>query len=405
MSGGTITTISNMLKDIYLGPISEQLNNETLILARLETRTQDFVGNQVVLPLHTGRSGGVGARGEDQDLPAAGNQVYKRAVYDTRNLYGRLRVTGPSMMKSRNDAGSFIPILRGEIDGLRQDLKRDLARQFYGSGDGKVATCGTTTTSATVVLSSSEPIDKGYLYPGLPVNIGTASNVNSLISGEAIVSVDASTPSITVSTSISTTSSDFVFIAGSTADDSTAAGGVYEVDGLQKMVATSGAVGGLNPATAGEEFWASMSISASGGNVALDDFQQAFNRSRLAGGEISAILTSFGVQRKYFNLLQSQVRYMDPQVLRGGFQVLEHMGKPIIADRDAPWGKAFFLDEQYIKVYSPQDWHFLDEDGHTLKWVTGRDAWEAVLARYLNLGTNRRNTHVIYDSITDTTGY
>src|SRR5690242_6011742 len=145
MAGGTITTISNMLKDIYLGPITEQLNNETLILARLETRTQDFVGNQVVLPLHTGRYGGVGARGEDQDLPAAGNQVYKRAVYDTKNLYGRLRVTGPSMMTSRNDAGSFIPILRGEIDGLRQDLKRDLARQFYGDGLGRVATCGTTT--------------------------------------------------------------------------------------------------------------------------------------------------------------------------------------------------------------------------------------------------------------------
>lgn len=402
MSGGTITTISNMLKDVYLGPISEQLNNETLILARLETRTQDFVGNQVVLPLHTGRSGGVGARGEDQDLPAAGNQVYKRAVYDTKNLYGRLRVTGPSMMKSRNDAGSFIPILRGEIDGLRQDLKRDLARQFYGDGTGKIATCGTTSSSNDVVLGSSEAIDKGYLYPGLVVDIGTLAAPTTIASGVTISAVDASGPTITVSGSaVSTTSSDFVFVSASVGASSVS----YEIDGLSKLVATSGAVGGLDPANAGEEFWASMTLAASGGNVALDDFQQAFNRSRLAGGEISAIITSFGVQRKYFNLLQSQVRYMDPQTLRGGFQVLEHMGKPIIADRDAPWGKAWFLDEQYIKVYSPQDWHFLDEDGHTLKWVTGRDAWEAVLARYLNLGTNRRNTHVTYTGVTDSTGY
>lgn len=401
MAGGTITTISNMLKDIYLGPITEQLNNETLILARLETRTQDFVGNQVVLPVHTGRSGGVGARGEDQDLPAAGNQVYAKAVYDTKNLYGRLRVTGPSMMKSRNDAGSFIPILRGEIDGLRQDLKRDLARQFYGDGTGKVATCGTSGPSTTVTLSSSEAIDKGYLYPGLPVDIGTLSAPTTIVSNSLITAVDASTPSITISDSVSVTGSDFVFISAAVAASSVS----YEVDGLAKLVSTSGTVGGINSATAGNEYWKAMSISATGGNVALDDFQQAFNRSRLAGGEVSAIITSFGVQRKYFNLLQSQVRYMDPQTLRGGFQVLEHMGKPIIADRDAPWGKAWFLDEQYIKVYSPQDWHFLDEDGHTLKWVTGRDAWEAVLARYLNLGTNRRNTHVIYDSVTDTTGY
>ena len=401
MAGATISTISALLKDLYLPPVTEQLNNEVLLLSRLETRSQDFVGNQAVLPVHSGRSGGIGARAELGTLPSAGNQVFDRAVYDLKYLYGRVQVSGPSMAKSKNDTGSFLQVLKAELDGIRMDLKRDLARQAYADGTGKVATCGTTTAATVVVLSSREPIDKGYLYPGLLVDIGTLAAPSTVVSGALISAVDASTPSITIDSSVTTSSSDFVFVSGSVAASSTS----YEVDGLAKLVATSGAVGGINPATAGSEYWAAMGISASGGNVALDDFQQAFNRVRLAGGEVSAIITSFGVQRKYFNLLQSQVRYVDPMTIKGGFQTLEHMGKPIIADRDAPWGKAWFLDERFIKVFSPQDWHFLEEDGDVLKWVLNQDAWQAVLARYLNFGITRRNTHLLYDSVTDTTGY
>ena len=401
MAGATLSTLSAILKDYYLPPVTEQLNNEVLLLSRLETRTQDFFGHQVVLPVHSGRSGGIGARGELGTLPTADSQKYDKAVYDLAYLYGRVQVSGPSMAKTRTDTGAFLQSLKSELDGIRADLKRDLARQSYGSGNGKVATCGTTTSSSTVVLSSREPIDKGYLYPGLPVDIGTVAAPHSVVQASVIASVDAAGPSITIGSAVTTSSSDFVFVSGSV-DASVS----YETNGLQNLVSDTGAIGGIDPANAGSEYWAALKISASGGNVALDDFQQAFNRSRLAGGEISAIITSFGVQRKYFNLLQSQVRYVDPMTVKGGFQTLEHMGKPIIADRDHPWEMAHFLDERFIKVFSPQDWHFLEEDGNVLKWVLNQDAWQAVLTRYLNFGITRRNTHIIYDSITsDSTGY
>lgn len=394
--GATVATLSAILKDMYLPPVTEQLNNEVLLLNRLETRTQDFYGNQAVLPIHTGRAGGYGARDELDDLPDAGNQTYDKVVYEPKSLYGRIQVSGQSMMRTRSNAGAFLQSLKSELDGKRNDLKRDLARQTYGDGSGKVATCGTTTSSTTVVLSSREAIDKGYLFPGLVVDIGTVAAPTTIASGATISAVNASGPSITIDSSVSTTSADFVFITGAAKANKS-----LEVNGLQGIVSDSLSLGGIDPTTAGNEYWQSLTISATSGHVALDDFQQAFNRVRLAGGEVSAVITSFGVQRLYFNLLQSQVRYVDPMTIKGGFQTLEHMGKPIIADRDHPWASAHFLDERFIKVFSPQDWHFLEEDGNVLKWVLNKDAWQAVLARYLELGATRRNTQVLYDSITD----
>src|SRR3954467_15443998 len=99
IAGANISTVANVLKDFYLPPVVEQLNNEVLLLQRLEARSQELFGNQAVVPLHAFRTAGIGPAPEDGALPAAGNQGYKKAVYDLKYLYGRVRVTGPSMAK------------------------------------------------------------------------------------------------------------------------------------------------------------------------------------------------------------------------------------------------------------------------------------------------------------------
>src|SRR5690242_20102006 len=144
MAGATLTTLSNILKDFYLPPVVEQLNNEVLMLQRLEARDQELFGNRAYMPLHKTRSGGIGAAPENGALPAAGNQGFDKAVYDLKYLYGRIRVTGPAMAKTASEAGAFLKALQSELDGIRNDLKKDLARQVYADGTGEIAQCGTT---------------------------------------------------------------------------------------------------------------------------------------------------------------------------------------------------------------------------------------------------------------------
>ena len=119
------------------------------------------------------------------------------------------------------------------------------------------------------------------------------------------------------------------------------------------------------------------------------------------------MLCSFGVQRAVYNLLQSQIRFTGEDVtkLRGGFQSLSFDGYPLVADRLAPFGKLFMLDKRFVKLFAAMDWQFLDQDGHTLKWVIGKDAYEFALARYANFGVSRRNVHLLMTGISDATGF
>ena len=401
MAGATLSTLSALLKEFYLPPVVEQLNNEVLIVQRLEARDQEIFGKEAYVPLHVQRSGGIGARAELGALPTASNQGYNKAVYDLTWQYGIVQVSGPSMAKTASEAGSFLQALKSELDGIRNDLQIDIARQLYGNGDAIIATCGSSGPSTTVTLANAEALRKGFLYIGQIVDIGTVANPTSITSAATITGVNLATPSITISASVTVTGANFVFRSGSAG-----AGSNFEMNGLQNLVTSGSAnvVGGIDSSQAANQFWQNLQ-DTSGGALTLDKMMQNYNQVKIAGGNLSVILSSYGLQRAYFNLLQSQVRYTEPTTIRGGFQVLDFQGLPFIADRLHPFGRIDWLDESYLKVYSNRDWHFLDEDGHILKWVVGFDAWQAVLARYMQLGVVRRDVQLVQSGLTDANGF
>lgn len=408
--GATLATLSNILKEFYLPPVVDQLNNEVLLFSRLEKSSEELRGNEAVVPLHTTRSGGIGPAGENVALPAAGSQGYAKAVYDIKPQYGRVRVTGLAMEKTEKESGAFLQALESEINGIRTDLMRDLARQTYGDGTGQIAQCGTTTAANVVVLNATnkESLRKGWLYIGMVVDIGTVTDARAIATARNITDVSISAGTITIDgAAVTTSTSHFVFRSGSGLATTGGAVAAGELTGLKSLVSDAATtVGGINEATAGNGYWANLRDTSTS-TLSSDALVQNMNQVRIAGGDISAMLASFGMQRKLFGLLQSQVRYVDPQTIRGGFKVLEFNGQPVIADRDAPFGHLYLLDEPQLKVFRNRDWHWLDQDGHTLKWVSGFDAWEAVLACYLNLGTKRRNTSLVMTNLAtdDPTGY
>jgi hypothetical protein len=416
--GATLSTLSNILKEYYLGPVAEQLNNEVLLLSRLESRSEDLVGKYAYIPLHKTRSGGIGARAEQAALPVAGKQGYDKATYDLKYLYGAVQVTGPSVAKTKNEAGSFLQVLKSELDGLRNDLRRDLARQVYGDGTALIAQCGTTTASTTVSLNSAagkEAIRKGWLYVGMLIDIGTTADVDVVAAGREINGVDYDNATITISgAAVTTSSSHYVSRAGSATNGgaSSETSKSNEIDGLQRIVDAdtpsngSNTFGGIDPYDAGNSWWDNkrMAIADAAGNGVLskEDLQKAINLVRLEGVAPTAMITSLGVQREFYMLLEDDVRYIEPDSglnLGAGFKTLTYNGMPLIADIDAPYGRIYMIDESTMKVFSDQDWHFLDMDGSTLRQVQGYDVFEAVMARYMNIGVTRRNNQMVVTGI------
>jgi len=405
MAGADLTALSNVLKNFYVGPIREQLNQNVLIAQQLRVNDQDLQGLKAVVPLHTSRTAGIGARGENVTLPTAGSQGYQQVTYDLKYLYGIVQVSGPAIAKTRSDSGAFLQAMKSELDGLRLDLQLDLSRQFYGAGTGAIDTIPTGVASATQTLSSSETILKGFFYPGMTVDIGTIASPTARVSGGVITAVNPTTGAITLSASVTTTSGDSVFRAGGTV-----AAGTYEVDaGLQKIIATAAnTVGGLDASQAANAIWDNQRDIS--GTWTLNQLQTNWNKCANAGASASdmVVMTTPGLVRQMFATsdFKSNVRFVNSTTLNGGFEEVSFSAGSgqivLMADRLAPYGKAHFVDKQHIMQFSPADWDFLSRDGLTVRWVTNLDAFQAILFRYLNLGADRRNTSLVMSGISDT---
>lgn len=409
MPGALVSTVSDVLKYRYLGPVQSQLNNEILVtqILDLDSKNVDLDGLKAVIPVHHGRSTGIGARQEDEDLPAAGNQAYKKAEFDLAYLYGRARFTGQAIQKTKTDAGAFIRVVTEELDRLRDDLALDTARQYYGDGTGAIATIPTGAASATQTLASDEALQKGFLYVGMKVDIGTMANPRASGDSRTITDIDVANKTITLDASVTTANNDIVF-----REDNNAASSVTkEIDaGLQKLISTSAnTVGGINAAAAGTRFWDNLR-DTTGGGISLSSLMLNWNKAHAAGARADevVVLTTPGLARRLFETadFKSNVRFVESENMKGGFEKISFASGSgrlsLITDRLAPYGKVFYVHKKHVRVFSPGDWDFLQRDGLTIRWVDNKDAFQAVLFRYVNLGTNRRNTSLVMSGLTDT---
>lgn len=399
----TLTTLANILKRHYLPPVREQLNNGVYILSKVASGKEFLYGSDARIPLHTERSSGISARAESGTLLASGNQGWQVLSFDlVYPAYGRVRLTGPAIERTSSNVGAFLSAMKSEMDFILNDLKKDLARQCYGDGTAAIEVASNGGSSTTVTVST-EAIRKSQLYAGEVVDIGTAANYDSKLTADPIVSVDEAAGTIVMTTASDlSTGGPFYVIRTANAVSSTV---VYELtEGLQSLVdvTAGGTVGGLSSTT--YPIW-DNNRNTSGGALTEDKMLQLWNLGIAKGANVESyeILTSLGGVRQFYNLKVSQVRYDEPTVISGGFSQLNFMGRPLVGDYEAPYGEMRFLDWSRLFEFSNRDFHFLEEDGDVWKWVSGVDAYEAVLTKYMNLGADRRNVHGVL-TFTDTTG-
>lgn len=414
-----VSTVSKVLKDKYLGPVNGQLNSDVLVfqILDLDSNNIDLDGLRAVVPLHKGRTAGIGARLENETLPSAGNQSYDAVYFDLTYQYGRAQFSGQAIQKTKTDAGAFIRVMTDELDRLRDDLGLDLARQVYSDGTGRIATLNDTATSATHVISSAEAIDKGFLYPNMKVDVGTLANPLLKLTADAIVSVSGT--SVVFTTSFTAAVTDFIFRAGNANASSVS----KEVQGLQAFNAAAagvypanlGQATGIDSSSAANAYWDNGRTNVAGA-ISLSQLMIDTNKANAKGAKASDIITitTPGIARRLFETsdFKSNVRFVDTNAgsmnLKSGFEKLSFSSGAgsytLVTDRLAPWGQVHLVDKARLKVFSPGGWDFLARDGLTIRWVDSKDAFQAVLFRYLNIGAGRRNTSFLQYGITDT-GY
>jgi hypothetical protein len=365
----TMATLQDILKNFYIGPIRENLNKSTVLLAQLKKSSTEVVGEQVILPLHFGRNWGIGSRGTSGTgtLPTARNQQYDKAYFTTKDVYGRINISGKTIRATKTDRGAFLRSVTSETKGMTEDLSSDVNRQMYGNADGILTTIPTGSAGAQVVQTVAST---QYLEEGMHIDITGGGNLLD----NTIASIDSETQ-ITLAVAVDTADADVIRIAGTGATD--------ELNGLNLITNNTGSLQNIDPASV--SVWKGNVFGSDAAPVALneDDMQEAQDAAEIRGGKIDFIVTSYPGKRKYVALLAAQKRYTTPQVgkLKGGYSYIDFNDIPLVVDRHcqaSPTASRFyFLTLKDLGIYRMADFDWMKEDGNILARQVGSSATES----------------------------
>lgn len=407
----TIAAVEDVLKEVYVADqLESQLQEEVMLLEWFEETTEytDSDGLKASVPLKIGRSGGIGARGVGEQLPSADHQKPRKASYNYKNLYLQIQVYGPVVARMETNRQSAIREIDFEINGGIEDMQKDMQRQLHSFGDASVllAALPGNASSTTILLGASNypVLERGWLYEGLAIDVGSLVTPTAIVEGRRILSVNdsPSAPSITISgAAITPTAGSLIFIHGNRS-----ASGSNELNGLGNLVDDTVAVGGIDPTNAGDEKWKATVEHNSGTlrDLTIARMNNLHRKVRQKGGKVSDIWGSLGMQQKYYELLQAQVRFAgDTKLAAGRVEGPEFNGKIFVGDPDALPNRVYMLAKKHLMMFSagPIAWQNQTTGGNILAWRQDFDAFVARAAKYCQVGTNRRSALGVLEDLNE----
>ncbi len=411
--GQTMTTADAALKNFYLDPVREQINQKNVLLEYVSKGKVDVEGRYAVLSLHTKRNSSVGARADGNYLPgtliagtttAIGQQGFAEQRVILKQLFGRIQVDERVLKAAKTNRGSFINIMNVETSGLAEDMKKDLNRQLFGDGLAKIATLGTGTSSATQTLKNDTTRAQArQLEVGMVLDVGTLTDADASAASAVISSMDLSNlaaATIVFTASISTTTGDFLRRAGVGAGGDPAA---VEVTGLTSIADSTGTLFNVDPTT--DTRWSSYE-KGSVGAITDDALIAAIQEVNYNSGEnLDLFLTTSGVVRSYAASLAVQKRFANTIDLKGGFKGLSvgagNSEVGLTDDRDCPSGTVFGVNSKHLLMHVAGDWEWMDLDGAIWSRQANKASYEATMFRFHELTTDRRNSLAKLTGVTD----
>lgn len=392
----SISSAMAILKNWYQGPIVSQFNDEIPFYKECEKGKEKWNGLQVIRPLKVRRNPGIGATSDGGLLPTIGQQTTAQATISAKFNYLRFGITGPMLKASQGDKGAFVSAMEYEMSEGLTDLKNDVNRQIFWTGNGALATVSANAVASTVItVTGRESTEDGnkFLDIGMVIDVYTSAGVLQA-SGVEITNISGTTTAtLTLSSAVTVSANSIVVRSG--AYNQEIQGVLTTQDGLTTSVY------GINRAT--YPVYQGNAVSAAGNQLTLNLMQQAYNEAkRRGGGKINAIYTDFDSERFYNKLLIADKRYMGKVKGDGTFSdvngsYLEFAGVPIVPDKDAP-RRFFFLDSKTFKKYVLSELEWADETGTPMIAQISTDAFEARLRLFANMFCEKPSANAVLSS-------
>jgi hypothetical protein len=113
------------------------------------------------------------------------------------------------------------------------------------------------------------------------------------------------------------------------------------------------------------------------------------------------LYSNYGVRRAYVALQKTMNQFVNTKEYKGGFDYIDYNNLKWFVDKDCPANSIYIPDESELEIYQLADFDWMDEDGAVLSRVSGKDAYEAIIYYYSELGCSMRNAMCKVGDITE----
>ena len=429
----TLTTLADILKEFYLGPIQEQLNNEVLCLELFEKVTTDWAGKQVVIPVHLDRNTGVGFS-KAGTLPTAGDQGYDQYVVTAENLYGRFQISGDAISAMKSSKGTFAGYVDAEMNKLVNDI-RNVANICAVTGGAVIGFIWEDANAASASVAYNGQVEnadgtafalglncdaKGISMDDYGDNTGTgggfgAARTNAISERSVVVAANVTAGEITFAAAQNTSNLSTGGVIAITIDEGfkSAAASTTGIDNEPE-----GMLGNMcsqvhftidRNAAAGSALRSNFRLAenavqtggaSQGGTLTLDDLQSMLDDIEVASHTTPNLwLMHPALRVSYTSLLQGtndgNLRVGSEKASHGdgGFTSLGYAAIPMKTSRAVPKGLIFALSTKTWKLCQLQKGGFANLDGNVLSRVANTDAYEGYYRWYYNTICVRPNAN------------
>ncbi|CAB4161830.1 hypothetical protein UFOVP777_5 [uncultured Caudovirales phage] len=393
----SMSTLEAALKEFYIAPIQDQLNNEIELFKYFGTAeaTIDASGKFGIIPVRLGRNSGVGARAAGKNLPTAGNQVLDKLTIQYKFVYGRFAFDGPSLAAAKKSAGAFGTVTEIEMDNLVLDVKNyaNMVGFLGGQYIGLIIDKLTNGAGGALVYSGR--------WADIAFGGGETFDVVNLVTMATVAGPYALT-AISATAITTNTATAFAALTPGTplgvrlncvnplnenilSEPTGLLGNLIAIShhGLDRSVAANASL---------ISNYRIMNAGAVYAALDLDDMQRMFDTSGDRSGMDPDMIQMQTVHRQsYTSLLQGTSAgnlFVNPKEkaakVDAGFRAgsLAFNDVPLGVSKDCPKGTIFFLNSKTWKRVELQAGGFAEEDGKILNKVPNQDAYEGFWRMY-----------------------
>ena len=407
----TVAGLQGIMKDAWTSQriLKQFYNKNPLIKLIPDAVGATVIGLQAQVPIHSSHTSGyTSVAPAGGSLNPATNAGVAQATYTMVYHYMQVGLEMAVLNQTNTSTQSIIAGKDLEMKDAVDFMSRQVSRQIARKGDSILAECGTGGASTTVVLrpptdgqnGHGQPaIVRGHIQPGMLVDIGTTADTDALATGATVTAVNksATAPTITTTASVTTTSgTHFVYVA----NPNSATAPNPELNGVENIIG-DGIFGGINPATAGNEYWQAAKIDTTTTSFSLPlglaIQEEVFQND---GSYDAVVLTGAHQMANFYLELQNQVRYPSEKKMGaggvGGLVGLDWNGTGVNVLPDMypqNWVHLRLEDLCVIKgsIDKPTWVSDIEGAGGDVRWVQGTTGFGNAVVWPFQIGATRRN--------------